>query len=77
MLHLEDLHIRKHILDGMFGLEKESLRVLEDGHFPIQGSPLRIVILLSGIFVRTKQKLIQKFMGRQRQRYRNCRNIIA
>lgn len=33
MLHLEDLHIRKHILDGMFGLEKESLRVLEDGTF--------------------------------------------
>lgn len=33
MLHLEDLHIRKHILDCMFGLEKESLRVLEDGTF--------------------------------------------
>lgn len=33
MLHIEDLHIRKHIMDGMFGLEKESLRVLEDGTF--------------------------------------------
>lgn len=33
MLHIEDLHIRNHIMDGMFGLEKESLRVLEDGTF--------------------------------------------
>lgn len=33
MLHLEDLYIRKHIMDGMFGLEKESLRVLADGTF--------------------------------------------
>lgn len=33
MLHIEDLYIRKHIMDGMFGLEKESLRVLEDGTF--------------------------------------------
>lgn len=33
MLHIEDLYIRKHIMDGMFGLEKESLRVLSDGTF--------------------------------------------
>lgn len=33
MLHIEDLDIRKHIMHGMFGLEKESLRVLEDGTF--------------------------------------------
>lgn len=33
MLHTEDLQIRKHIMDGMFGFEKESLRVLEDGTF--------------------------------------------
>lgn len=33
MLHTEDAYIRKHIMDGMFGLEKESLRVLEDGTF--------------------------------------------
>lgn len=33
MLHIEDQYIRKHILDGMFGLEKESLRVLGDGSF--------------------------------------------
>lgn len=33
MLQIEDLYIRKHIMDGMFGLEKESLRVLEDGTF--------------------------------------------
>lgn len=33
MLHIEDLHIKKHIMDGMFGLEKESLRVLKDGTF--------------------------------------------
>lgn len=33
MLHIEDLHTRKHIMDAMFGLEKESLRVLADGSF--------------------------------------------
>ncbi len=33
MLHIEDSHIRKHLMDGMFGLEKESLRVLGDGTF--------------------------------------------
>ena len=39
MLHIEDLYIRKHILDGMFGLEKESLRVLEDGTFSHTSHP--------------------------------------
>lgn len=33
MLHIENEYIRKHILDGGFGLEKESLRVLENGKF--------------------------------------------
>ena len=33
MLHIEDRYVRKHILDGMFGLEKEGLRVLADGTF--------------------------------------------
>ena len=33
MLHIEDSYIRKHLMDGMFGLEKESLRVLKDGTF--------------------------------------------
>lgn len=33
MLHLDDEYIREHLLDGMFGLEKESLRVLSDGSF--------------------------------------------
>lgn len=33
MLQIEDTYIRDHILDGLFGLEKESLRVLEDGTF--------------------------------------------
>ena len=41
----------------MFGLEKESLRVLEEGTFSHKSSRLRIVILLSGIFVRTIQKV--------------------
>ena len=45
----------------MFGLEKESLRVLEEGTFSHKSSRLRIVILLSGIFVRTRQKSIRKF----------------
>lgn len=31
MLHIEDGYIKKHILDGCFGLEKESLRVLGSG----------------------------------------------
>ena len=31
MLHLDDKYIREHLLDGMFGLEKENLRVLSDG----------------------------------------------
>lgn len=31
MLHIEDNEVRSRILDGSFGLEKESLRVLEDG----------------------------------------------
>ena len=33
MLHIENESIKKHILDGNFGLEKESLRVLENGKF--------------------------------------------
>lgn len=33
MLHIEKDSIREHILEGNFGLEKESLRVLEDGTF--------------------------------------------
>ncbi len=31
MLHLDDKFIREHLLDGLFGLEKENLRVLGDG----------------------------------------------
>ncbi|MBQ3281625.1 MAG: hypothetical protein IJH41_04385 [Eubacterium sp.] len=33
MLHLDDNYIRAHMLDGMFGLEKENLRVTADGFF--------------------------------------------
>ena len=33
MLHVENEYIKTHLLDGNFGLEKESLRVLEDGTF--------------------------------------------
>lgn len=33
MLHIENNYIKEHILDGNFGLEKESLRVLENGTF--------------------------------------------
>ena len=33
MIHIENEYIREHLLDGNFGLEKESLRVLEDGSF--------------------------------------------
>ena len=31
MLHIEDYDVKNHILDGNFGLEKESLRILKDG----------------------------------------------
>ena len=33
MLHIENEWIRKHLLDGCFGLEKEGLRILENGFF--------------------------------------------
>ena len=33
MLHIENQFIKEHLLDGNFGLEKESLRVLSNGHF--------------------------------------------
>lgn len=33
MLHIENDSIRNHILDGCFGLEKEGLRILENGKF--------------------------------------------
>lgn len=33
MLHIENSYIKEHLLDGNFGLEEESLRVLADGHF--------------------------------------------
>ena len=33
MLHIENEWIRKHLLDGCFGLEREGLRILENGFF--------------------------------------------
>lgn len=33
MLHIESEYIKQHLLEGNFGLEKESLRVLENGRF--------------------------------------------
>ena len=33
MLNTDDKYVRKHLLDGNFGLEKESIRVLADGSF--------------------------------------------
>lgn len=33
MLQIEDFYIKTHIMEGGFGLEKESLRILEDGSF--------------------------------------------
>lgn len=40
MLHIENAYIKNHILDGNFGLEKESLRVLENGTFSHTLHPL-------------------------------------
>ena len=31
MLHIENYDVKKHILEGNFGLEKESLRIKKDG----------------------------------------------
>lgn len=44
MFHIENEYIRKHLFEGNFGLEKESLRVNEDGffahsHHPFEGDP--------------------------------------
>ena len=39
MLHLKDEYIREHLLDGMFGLEKENLRVLSDGFLSHSAHP--------------------------------------
>ena len=33
MLHIENQFVKDHLLEGCFGLEKESLRILKDGHF--------------------------------------------
>ena len=33
MFHLQDEYVKKHLFDGMYGLEKESLRVTSDGSF--------------------------------------------
>ena len=33
MLHIDNNTIRQHLLEGHFGLEKESLRILENGKF--------------------------------------------
>ncbi len=39
MIHIEDNYIREHLINGHFGLEKESLRVLESGYFSHAGHP--------------------------------------
>lgn len=44
MLHIENQYIKEHLMDGNFGLEKESLRIYENGHFshsphPFPGDP--------------------------------------
>lgn len=39
MLHVENEYIKEHILEGGFGLEKESLRVLGDGTFAHTAHP--------------------------------------
>lgn len=43
MLHVEHRTVRDHLLEGLFGLEKESLRVTPEGHMahtpdPFSGS---------------------------------------
>lgn len=39
MLHIENEYVKEHMLDGCFGLEKESLRVLGDGMFSHTSHP--------------------------------------
>ena len=39
MIHIENQSVREHILDGDFGLERESLRVLGDGSFSHTAHP--------------------------------------
>ena len=40
MLHIEDPAVRQLLLEGNFGLEKESLRVNEDGYLAHTRHPL-------------------------------------
>ena len=39
MLHIDNSFIKDHLLEGSFGLEKESLRVFADGHFSHSAHP--------------------------------------
>lgn len=41
MLHTDNEKVREHMLEGCFGLEKESLRVYEDGHFARSEPPCK------------------------------------
>lgn len=43
MLHIENYDVKKHILEGNFGLEKESLRIKKDGALSHSPHPFRIV----------------------------------
>ena len=60
MLHIENEYIREHLLDGAFGIEMESLRILEDGTFHRRYILFRGMHISSETSVKTKPKLIQE-----------------
>ena len=43
MLHIENHDVKKSILEGNFGLEKESLRIKKTAHYPTLPIHLRMI----------------------------------
>ena len=45
MLHIENEYIREHLLDGVFGIEMESLRVVGDGMLSQTAHPFPLSLI--------------------------------
>lgn len=60
MPHIENEYIREHLLDGAFGIEMESLRVVGDGMLSQTAHPFPEMHISSETSVKTRPKLIQE-----------------
>lgn len=60
MLHIENEYIREHLLDGAFGIEMESLRVVGDGMLSQTAHPFPGDAHIVRDLVKTRPKLIQE-----------------